>query len=428
MVSNMIWKRLAASVILFSASGVLAGASVEAVVRDLAQGVRDNYVFPVKGEEAAAMLEANLETGEYETLEGAALAQRLTADLQNLTHDRHFALRPAPQRAEQEPEDGPPPANTGPLGFRKVERLDGNIGYIDLTGFAHRDRAEPFVHAAMRLLQGSDALIFDLRRNGGGDPATVQALCSYLFDPAQPVHLNSLYNRPSDTTTEYWTEPEILESDAMPDTPVWVLTSNFTFSGAEEFTYNLKTRDRATIVGERTGGGAHPVDGFLLEGGDLLAMIPVGRAINPVTGDNWEGTGVEPDFDVPADDALDLALTQAFEVLADSDDPAVAEQAEWGLIARRAESGGVALDDSAMHEIAGDYGQRQLEVRENELWYSRSNAAAGWRRLVCVGEDLFVIEGIPGFRLEIDRDSTGGIEGLRGHYRQGHEDFSERVD
>ncbi|USN99941.1 MAG: S41 family peptidase [Phycisphaeraceae bacterium] len=405
-----------------------ARADVETTVRDLARSVRENYVFPEVGEKAAAMLEANLESGAYDDIDGIMLAQRLTTDLQQLTHDRHFRVFPAPPDAgpASEPEDEPAP--TGPLGFRRIERLDGNIGYVDMTEFARRQFAEPMVHAAMQLLQGSDALIFDMRGNGGGDPETVQAMCTYLFDPGQPVHLNSLYNRPTDTTREFWTQPEILKCDAMPDTPVWVLTSNFTFSGAEEFTYNLKTRKRATIVGERTGGGAHPVDPVRLEGGPFVAMIPVGRAINPVTGDDWEGTGIEPDVVVPAGDALDTAIGLALETLSESDDPVVADRAAWGLIGRRVAAGGEPIDEPAMREIAGDYGERQIEVRDGGLWYSRAVAAAGWRRLICVGEDTFVLEGVPGFRLEVDRSGDGDIKGLRGIYRQGLVDYSERTD
>jgi len=411
------------------AAGAVEGADgTPALVHDLAESVRSNYVFADTGTRAGDLLVEYLEAGRYDGLEGMELAQRLTADLQELTKDRHFAVRPAPPLPEQNRFPGETRAQerSGPIGFQKIERLEGNIGYLDLRGFAERSMIEPYVHAAMRMLQGSDALIFDLRRNGGGDPATIQIVCSYLFDPAEPVHLNSIYNRTSDTTKEFWTQPELLESDAMADAPVWVLTSGFTFSGAEEFAYNLQTRQRATIVGERTGGGAHPVDGFRLEGADMMVMIPVSRAINPVTGDNWEGRGIEPDIDVPADGALDVAMTQALETLAASDDRVIADRARWGLLARRAEGGGVELGDDAMHKIAGDYGQRQIEIRDGGLWYARSNAAAGWRRLVAVGNDTFMIDQVPGFRLEIARGSDGAIAGLRGVYQQGNEDYSAR--
>lgn len=340
------------------------GSDLEGMIRDLARSVRDNYVFPDKGEEAASMLETNLEKGAYDGLDDIRLAERLTRDLREVTRDRHFGVRPAPPQLEGGVVKSFTRRPSGTMGFERVERLEGNIGYVDLREFAPREFAEPTVHAAMRLLQGSDALIFDLRRNGGGDPETVQAVCSYLFDPGEPVHLNSLYFRPADETTEFWTQPETLESDAMGETPIWVLTSSYTFSGGEEFAYNLKTRDRATLIGETTGGGAHPVDAFELHGSDLRVMIPVGRAINPVTGTNWEGTGVVPHHDVPADEALDLAIDQALSGMAASGDPGKAEQAAWALTSLRAKNGGRSLSEADMLEIAGDYGERQIELRD----------------------------------------------------------------
>jgi hypothetical protein len=159
----------------------------------------------------------------------------------------------------------------------------------------------------MHLLENTDAVIIDLRRNGGGDPHTVQLLCSYFFD--KPTHLNSLYWRDGDRTEEFWTLAD-LPGQRMADVPLFVLTSNYTFSGAEEFTYNMQTRKRATIVGETTGGGANP-GGMVPVGERFGIFIPTGRAINPVTKTNWEGTGITPDVAVGAADALDTAITLA---------------------------------------------------------------------------------------------------------------------
>lgn len=153
----------------------------------------------------------------------------------------------------------------------------------------------------------SDALIVDLRQNGGGDPAMVQLISSDLFD--EPTHLNSLYFRAEDSLEEFWTLDEVV-GQRMADNPVFVLTSSSTFSAAEEFTYNLKCLGRATIVGETTGGGAHP-GGVTPLHESLSVFIPAGRAINPITGTNWEGTGVIPDVPVEANAALDKALELA---------------------------------------------------------------------------------------------------------------------
>jgi C-terminal processing protease CtpA/Prc len=164
----------------------------------------------------------------------------------------------------------------------------------------------------MNFLANVDALIFDLRGNGGGDPKMIAFISTYLFD--EPTHLNDLYNRKEDSTTQYWTLPYV-PGKRLSGKPVFVLTSKRTFSGAEEFSYNLKNLKRATIIGEVTGGGAHPVSGHRIDDHFMIG-VPFARAVNPISGTNWEGTGVTPDVEVPAAEALDVANEMASEQIA----------------------------------------------------------------------------------------------------------------
>jgi C-terminal processing protease CtpA/Prc len=160
-----------------------------------------------------------------------------------------------------------------------------------------------------------DALIFDLRENHGGDPSMVDFMVSYLF--RGPTHINDLTNRHDNETHQYWALPWI-PGPRFIDQPVYVLTSHETFSGGKEFTFDLKTQKRATIVGETTGGGAHPVRG--MPAGDHFTIgVPFGRPINPVTKGDWEGKGVEPDVKVSAADALTTAEKLAAEKLVTKD-------------------------------------------------------------------------------------------------------------
>jgi C-terminal processing protease CtpA/Prc len=291
------------------------------VVDTLVKRLDDTYVFP----DVAAKMEQSLRAheSEYAQITSARqLAQKLTEDLQAVSHDKHIRVRYSHDSIPVRPNDNHEPSaeereqirrELGRInyGFERVERLPGNIGYIDLRGFTPAEiGGGETVAAAFNFLANTDALIIDLRQNGGGDPAQVALICSYLFG-AERVHLNDLHWRDGkgERVEEFWTRKEV-PGRRYEGKDVYVLTSRYTFSGAEEFTNNLKTLKRATIVGETTGGGANPGGGNRLSE-HFGAFIPTGRAVNPITKTNWEGTGVEPDVKVPSDQALHVAQLSA---------------------------------------------------------------------------------------------------------------------
>jgi hypothetical protein len=285
---------------------------VERVVKRLGEA----YVFPDVATKMGDALRKRVADKEYEQITSAKeFAAKLTADLQAVSRDKHlrvrYSHRPIPEgrRGGGEPsaaerEQFQREMSRVNYGFEKVERLPGNVGYVAFRGFFAPELGKETVASVFNFLSNTDSLIIDLRRNGGGDPEMVALICSYLFGP-EPVHLNSLYWREGDRTEEFWTKKEVA-GKRYTGKDVYVLTSNYTFSGAEEFSYNLKNLKRATIVGETTGGGANPGGGFRIN--EHFGMfVPTGRAINPITKSNWEGTGVEPDVKVPADHALKVA-------------------------------------------------------------------------------------------------------------------------
>ena len=289
------------------------------IIDSLFKDLNESYVFPEVAKKMETDVRNRLKSGEYNQLTSAReFAKKLTDDLRSVSKDKHlgvrFSDRVIPVRVKRsEPTEAEKAEykrmmSVNNYGFVKVEVMRGNIGYIDFRGFTNPDMGAETVAAAMNFVNNSDALIFDLRQNGGGDPAMVALICSYLFGD-KPVHLNDLYWRKENRTEEFWTKPNVL-GKKYNDKEVYVLTSKRTFSGAEEFSYNLKNLKRATIVGETTGGGAHPGDGFRL-GDHFEAFIPTGRAISPVTKTNWEGTGVEPDVKVPQEQALKTAYISA---------------------------------------------------------------------------------------------------------------------
>ncbi|HYE13690.1 MAG TPA: S41 family peptidase [Pyrinomonadaceae bacterium] len=303
------------------------------VIDNLLKRLNDSYVFPETAAKMGQSVRARAAAGEYDKIESARqFAETITAHLREVSRDKHLGVhffhRGAPP--EEEDDDREPSAEQREqmrrqaarvnFGFERVERLPGNVGYLDFRFFIDPEVGKETVAAAFNFLANTDALIIDLRKNGGGDPKMVALICSYLFGP-EPVHLNDLYWREGNRTEEYWTLKEVA-GRRYAGKDVYVLTSNRTFSGAEEFSYNLKNLKRATIIGETTGGGAHPGRGMRLAK-NFGAFIPTGRAISPVTKTNWEGTGVEPDVKVPADQALKVAhlaaLKKGAERLTDED-------------------------------------------------------------------------------------------------------------
>jgi C-terminal processing protease CtpA/Prc len=301
----------------------LDSASIGKVIDTISQKLEERYVFPDVATKMGEDLRRRLKAGEYANPQsGSDLAVLLTKHLQEISKDKHLRVRFSADKLPPQSKSGPTPemiarnkrmVQQANAGFRKVERLPGNIGYIAFDYFAEAETIQRPAEAAMSFLADADALIIDLRKNGGGNPTGIQVVCSYLFPPEPSIHLNSLYFRPDDRTEEFWTLKD-LKGPRFLSKPVYVLTSSRTFSGAEECAYNLQSRQRATIVGETTGGGAHP--GGTVRLSDHFSMfISTGRAINPVTKTNWEGVGVKPDVAVAADQALDTAHKLALEKL-----------------------------------------------------------------------------------------------------------------
>ena len=288
----------------------------EETVNNLAKLLEDNYVFPEVGNNCAAQIKEKLKDGSFDNIsDKKELADVLTNELQGISHDKHMRVRVPGGMTPQDESSNPlieqytfmKEMGEENYGIRKVEMLDGGIGYIDLRGFAQSDKAYEVADLAMKFIKNSNAVIFDLRKNGGGSPEMIKFILSYFFD--KPTHLNDLYWREGDRTEEFWTN-EKAGGINLSDVPVFVLTSSKTFSGGEEFAYNVQTQRRGVIIGEVTGGGANP-GGTFPAGNGFIIFIPTGRAINPITKTNWEGVGVKPDIETTANEALDKAIELA---------------------------------------------------------------------------------------------------------------------
>jgi hypothetical protein len=253
----------------------------------------------------------------------------------------------------------------------------------------------------MNFLANTDALIIDLRHNGGGYGDMVQFVASYLFDTEQVLILD-LYSRENDQHKQDWTLPYVA-GNRVPAKPVYILTSPETFSAAESFTYFLKNQKRATIIGETTGGGAHPVHHQRLTDRFTL-FVPYGRPIDPITKTGWENTGVKPDIAVPAKDALLTAQITALERLLTAQPEN--SNAAWALAALKAQQHPVIIPQQVIQSYAGSYsgGIRKLIAENGKLYFQRTGQPR--YELLPLADDLFMIPDIPYLRIKMRMDNS----------------------
>lgn len=289
----------------------LDAAARTAIVARLSTELRSKYIYTVVGEKGAAAITAAADSGAYDRIvDLPAFATRLTEDLRGVMTDKHLMVFDTTNRPASSVASMP----AGEAGIVRADRLPGGIGYLQIDGFANPWAFKPALDRAMAGLKGSRALIFDMRGNGGGDPASVSYLVSYLLSAGKRTKINSIVKRKAGTTElrrySFFSEPTPVSFAGI---PAYVLTSGNTFSGGEELAYDMQTLKLGTVVGEVTGGGANPGERVSI-GHGVMAFIPTGRAESPVTGSNWEGRGVQPDLKVPAADALATTLRRLGQV------------------------------------------------------------------------------------------------------------------
>lgn len=388
-------------------------------VDSLCKALKDNYVFPEVAEKTSAYLQKQLASGAYDKDNSLMdFAMDLTRDLRAQAHDLHLRVNPHPPRSKAAPGSGDDAireaflrdAKRQNFGFEKVEHLDGNIGYLDLREFLPPELAGETAAAAMNFLANSDALIVDLRKNGGGDPRLIQFITTYLFNYGDDnTLLNTLYWRKGDRTDQYWTQSYVPGKRLGSKVPVYVLTSSRTFSGGEEFANNLKELKRATIIGETTGGGANPGDGFDLTE-TLTAFIPTGRAINPISKKNWEGTGVEPDVKVPADQAFNVAYKKALDDLTGKAEGRWRDELKFVRAGLDLTAPTTPLSTDAMNRMAGNYGPARVFVEDGQLKLQMRQGPIA--NLVQLSEDTFTRSDFADVRFRFVADESGKITKL----------------
>ena len=398
------------------------------VVEQLGTTLEANYVFADKAKGITATLRAHLDAGDYDIAsDKKALARVLSEDLVKATGDLHFFVgvdptfvadftaRKDPVRAaalrQQERRDD---AREN-FGFTDLRQLEGNIAYVGLSHFADPELAYDAAAAAMRFIENSDAVIYDLRYNNGGYLEMAQLLARQLYGGDKDRALFDYYYNEDARRIErgQWVLPA-LPAGRLTGKPVYILTGSTSFSAAEWFAYSLKKLGRATLVGETTAGGAHPVDRRPVDA-DFFVQVPIGQIRDPVDHGDFEGKGVTPDHAVASADALAVAHRLALADLARAD-PARQAEVDWfaPILAARAKP--VILPPAELRLLAGRYEGRRIELVDGKpsyVWRERFRLA-----LEPLGRDLFAIEGVSDFRLRIVR-KHGRIAALERINRDG---------
>ncbi len=412
----------------------------EAVIESVNRLIIERYVIRDIAQQLAEHLNTRYKNGSYDKLHSSSeFARALSVDLRESSNDNHFYIEYNPERAKlvtAEKSQSPgeiEKANKAMaekeqltnFGFKKVEILKGNVGYLDLDFFSHPDYAGETAVAAMNFLANSDAVIIDLRDTPGGEPTMVQMLSSYFVRGTDHgrTHLNTLEQVYDGKIEQYWTTPYV-PGKRMYDTDLYILTDGYTGSGAEEFTHNMKALDRAVIIGETTIGSGHNVDIEVIQE-SFVMHLPVRRPVNPITGTGWEGTGIEPHIAVPGKQALDKAYLMALEkIMKKIQNEDRKFHITWAIDGVRARIEPITIDEVKLRQYAGEYGERKITYENGELYYKRTGPKY---RLIPLKDNLFALEDLDYFRIEMLTDKKGTVKELVGIYDNGRRDVSKKT-
>jgi hypothetical protein len=409
------------------------------LIDSIRQSLYRNYVFPDSALKMARYVEAEFKKGAYTAItDPKKLAERLHQDLQKVHHDGHFRISYDPRfareladttgrAARQRQGDSMNLARSREdnFSFREIKILSGNIGYLKFHGFSGLvNEARPTITAAFRFLANTKALIIDLRENGGGSPWMVSQIESYFFP--EKTHLNDIVHRLEGKTEEFWADPAKAEGVIL-KMPVYILTSRGTFSAAEDFTYGMQSIKRAIIVGDTTGGGAHPVKPFDI-GQGFIASIPHARSLNPYTHTNWEGTGVIPDIPVASNKALEAAQMA---ILTERMNKATTEidkrNAQWQLNELLANQKEEIIDAALLSSYTGTYqGGLVFYVNQSKLYCKNAERGNQVFKLSFIAGNRFVLD--ENVQVEFVKDSQGKFSGITMWWRNGGMSTKPKVE
>ena len=410
--------------------GPLQKAEIAEIIDSVLTAYEIHYVYPDTARALSAHIRKSFADGAYDDITDLSeIAQRLNDDMRSFTHDMHIHIY------VMSPDDSPSISDTltndviarrarDNFGFRKVELLAGNIGYLRLDTFHDAVYAGEAAAAAMNFLARCSALIIDLRYNKGGSETMVRFLASYFFK--SPTMINAHYFTETDMLVQSWTSAYV-PGRKLVDAELYILTSNRTSSGAEAFAYGMKHSDRAVLIGETTDGSAHMTASWDFPNLGIRAVIPDARPVNPVTRTSWERTGVKPHIEVAADSAFDVAYANALRTLLKTEeDERSRATLIWVLDRMEADRMQYKPDRNDIKQYVGTYGPRRVFSKDGVLYYRRDENDP--MIMIPMERDLFRLEEIDYFRIRFKRNEKGEVIELTGLYSDGQTEPSPRTE
>lgn len=413
----------------------LSPAATKILVDSLANQITKYYVLKDQALKMASYIRKRAREGQYNNYKDPhALAGALTSDVLFINRDEHFHVEYNPEMANEllgHIDDVPKLVaqrlkleKEKNFGFKKVEILNGNIGYLEISGFSRLNAySKAAADAALKMLSNSRAIVIDLRYGIGGSPDMVNHIVSHFFN--KPTHFSDIYIRSENATLPYVTVPDSAYG-VLTEIPIYILTSYKTFSAAEGLAYSLQSLKRATVVGEVTRGGAHTVTYRPLSSG-FIADIPFGRATSPVTKKNWEKVGITPDIKAPAERALEIAEMKIFEkAFETASDSAEIKSLKWQLDLVQSINHPIQLDTLTLQQFSGLYGAYAISYANGVLYYQKTGKAKF--PLIPMSSTMMRPKGNDTFTVEFYKSYFGKVTRIATRYDDGRVEYAERTD
>jgi hypothetical protein len=393
-----------------SPSAASAEMDPRAVVSEVRRILAERYVLPERRPALDAILAKGLASRRYDVREPGLLAERINADLKKAGNDGHLSFSLDPQQAamlSSARNQAAPDlsawerqARTGNHGVTELRVLPGNIRYMAYDGFMWMGpESAAALDNAMRFLSGGDAVIIDIRRNGGGSPLAVQYLASHFLPANRPLVTFHMNGEPQPDKLSTLAD---LPAGRLVGKPLYVLTSGGSASAAEEFAGHVAGYKLGELVGEKTAGAAFRNE-LLPIAGRFVLSVSVGRPVLASTGKDWEAIGIAPTIATAVPAALDAAQAHALCGIAST--AAAPErtrlEAMADAVAARTESRAPALP---LQAYAGTFGERVVGLEGGKLYYRRGSRAP--TALIPLGGHRFAFENDPASQVEFAISGT----------------------